>query len=195
MGGQLPAPATLQQGRSPNTHWIGDRRLGGSQKQSGHNENETNPWYLTFTFLVPSSCGLSMFKTIYSVFNTRHFINSLNTTCFGLNWPSSSVKNCLIKIAVILLSHARSSLCLQCACSSLFSCLLVTVLCSQSQSQSQSRLSTNSQSASASWCQAHSWAFDQKFVFVWCFYWKLRSCLLWGALSDERSGLSFVSLV
>jgi hypothetical protein len=33
-------------------------------------------------------------------------------------------------------------------------------------SQSQSRFSTNSQLASASWCQAHSWAFDQKFVFV-----------------------------
>jgi hypothetical protein len=27
------------------------------------------------------------------------------------------------------------------------------------------------------------------------FFFKLRSCLLWGALSDERSGLSFVSLV
>jgi hypothetical protein len=33
-------------------------------------------------------------------------------------------------------------------------------------SQSQSHFSTNSQSASTSWCQAHSWAFDQKFVFV-----------------------------
>jgi hypothetical protein len=30
------------------------------------------------------------------------------------------------KIAVILFSHARSSLCFQCACSSLFSFLLVT---------------------------------------------------------------------
>jgi hypothetical protein len=33
-------------------------------------------------------------------------------------------------------------------------------------SQSQSHFSTNSQSASTSWCQAHSWSFDQKFVFV-----------------------------
>jgi hypothetical protein len=64
-----------------------------------------------------------------------------------------------------------------------------------SQSQSQSHFSTNSQSVNTSWCQAHSWAFDQKFVFVRCFYWKLRSCLHWGAPSDERSGLSFVSLV
>jgi hypothetical protein len=26
------------------------------------------------------------------------------------------------------------------------------------------------------------------------FFFKLQSCLIWGALSDERSGLSFVSL-
>jgi hypothetical protein len=31
--------------------------------------------------------------------------------------------------------------------------------------QSQSHFSTNSQSVSTSWCQAHCWAFDQKFVF------------------------------
>jgi hypothetical protein len=27
------------------------------------------------------------------------------------------------------------------------------------------------------------------------FFLKLQSCLIWGALSDERSGLSFVSLL
>jgi hypothetical protein len=27
------------------------------------------------------------------------------------------------------------------------------------------------------------------------YFWTLRSCLFWGALSDERSGLSFVSLI
>jgi hypothetical protein len=43
--------------------------------------------YFTFTFLVPSLCSLAMFKTLNSVFNTCHFIKSLNTTCFGLNWP------------------------------------------------------------------------------------------------------------
>jgi hypothetical protein len=45
------------------------------------------------------------------------------------------------------------------------SCLETSVFC-----QSQSHFSTNSQSVNTSWCQAHSWAFDQKFVFVWCFY-------------------------
>jgi hypothetical protein len=46
--------------------------------------------------MVPSLCGLSMLKTLNSVFNTCRFYKIiLNTTCFGLNRPSSSVKNCL----------------------------------------------------------------------------------------------------
>jgi hypothetical protein len=48
------------------------------------------------------------------------------------------------------------------------------------QSQSQSRFSTNSQSASASWCQAYSWAFDQKFVFVWSVVLKIEVLSLLG---------------
>jgi hypothetical protein len=32
-------------------------------------------------------------------------------------------------------------------------------------------------------------------IFCCCCCWKLQSCLIWGALSDERSGLSFVSLL
>jgi hypothetical protein len=69
-------------------------------KQQIHNIVYLHPVahrYFTFTFLVQCLRGLSMFKTLYSVFNTCHFIKSLNTTCFGLNWPSSSVKNCLIR--------------------------------------------------------------------------------------------------
>jgi hypothetical protein len=33
--------------------------------------------YFTFTFLIPSLCGLSMFETLYNVFNTFHFFKSL----------------------------------------------------------------------------------------------------------------------
>jgi hypothetical protein len=67
---------------------------------------------LNFRFLFPSLCGLSMFKTLYCVLNTCHFKIFTFTTCFGLNWPSSSVNSCFFKkIAVILFSHARSSLC------------------------------------------------------------------------------------
>jgi hypothetical protein len=73
----------------------------------------------SFSFCAACQC----FKTLYSVFNTCHFIKSLNTTCFGLNWPSSGVK-----IAVILGIHVPSSLCLPCACSSLSSCLFVTLI-------------------------------------------------------------------
>jgi hypothetical protein len=48
---------------------------------------------LHFHFLFPSLCGLSMFKTLYSVLNTCHFLKSSNR-CFGLNWPSSGVNSC-----------------------------------------------------------------------------------------------------
>jgi hypothetical protein len=47
---------------------------------------------------------------------------------------------------------------------------------------------TVSQSVSQSWCRAPSGTNDQIFITVW----QLRSCFLWGALSDERSGLSFI---
>jgi hypothetical protein len=47
---------------------------------------------------------------------------------------------------------------------------------------------TYGQSVSKSWCWAQSVTHDQIFITVW----QLRSCFLWGALSDERTGLSFV---
>jgi hypothetical protein len=55
-------------------------------------------------------------------------------------------------------------------------------------SQSQSHIATDGQSASKSWCRAPSGAYDQIFIAIW----QLRSCILWGALSDERTGLYFV---
>jgi hypothetical protein len=54
--------------------------------------------------------------------------------------------------------------------------------------QSQRYITTDGQSASKSWCRAPSGAHDQIFITVW----QLRSCFMWGALSDERMGLSFV---
>jgi hypothetical protein len=56
------------------------------------------------------------------------------------------------------------------------------------QSQSQSHIATDGQSISKSWCRAISGAHDQIFITVW----HLRLCFLWGALSDERTSLSFV---
>jgi hypothetical protein len=52
----------------------------------------------------------------------------------------------------------------------------------------QSHIATDSQSVSKSWCRAPSGAYDQIFITVW----QLRSRFLWCALSDERTGLSFV---
>jgi hypothetical protein len=58
---------------------------------------------------------------------------------------------------------------------------------SSAPSQSQSHIATDGQSVSKSWYRAPSWACDQIF-----FFWQLRLCFLWGALSDERTGLSVV---
>jgi hypothetical protein len=59
---------------------------------------------------------------------------------------------------------------------------------SQSQSQSHSHIATDGQSVCLG-VEPKSGTFDQRFFFS-----KLLSCLFWGALSDERSGLSCVSL-
>jgi hypothetical protein len=56
---------------------------------------------------------------------------------------------------------------------------------------SQSHIATDGQSVSKSWCRAPSGAYDQIFITVW----QLRSCFLWDALSDERTGLSFVRVI
>jgi hypothetical protein len=40
--------------------------------------------YFTFTFLVLSLCSLSMFKTLYSVLNTCHFIKFFKTLHFSV---------------------------------------------------------------------------------------------------------------
>jgi hypothetical protein len=57
-----------------------------------------------------------------------------------------------------------------------------------SQSQSQSHIATDGQSVSQSWYRAPSRARYQIFII----FLQLRFCFLWGALSDKRTGLSFV---
>jgi hypothetical protein len=57
-----------------------------------------------------------------------------------------------------------------------------------SQNQSQSHIATDRLSVSKSWCRAPSGAHDQIFITVW----QLRYFFLWGALSNERTGVSFV---
>jgi hypothetical protein len=58
--------------------------------------------------------------------------------------------------------------------------------------KSQSYITTDSQSVSKSWCRAQSGTFDQRYF---SFFFLKVSVLSYGdALSDERSGLSFVSL-
>jgi hypothetical protein len=54
-----------------------------------------------------------------------------------------------------------------------------------------SYFTTDGQSVGMSWCRAQSGTSDQRYIF----FLKLQTCLIWGALSDERSGLSLVSLL
>jgi hypothetical protein len=48
-----------------------------------------------------------------------------------------------------------------------------------------------SQSVGVSWCRAPSGAHDQ--IFIYLFFVKVAVLSIWGALSDERSGLSLIS--
>jgi hypothetical protein len=57
-------------------------------------------------------------------------------------------------------------------------------------SQSQSHVATDGQSVCQSWCRAPAGAHDQMFSS----YMKVALLSIWGAISDERSGLSFLSL-
>jgi predicted 2-oxoglutarate/Fe(II)-dependent dioxygenase YbiX len=62
----------------------------------------------------------------------------------------------------------------------------------QSQSQSQSHITTDDRSASLSWCRSHSGTCNHRFFLLFL---KVAVLSLWGALSDERSGLSFINTV
>jgi hypothetical protein len=54
-------------------------------------------------------------------------------------------------------------------------------------SQSQSYVTTDGQSASLSWCQVPTWGLRQDFYYSQT----AANWLMWGALSDERTGLLF----
>jgi hypothetical protein len=72
---------------------------------------------LHFHYLFPSLCGLSMFKTLYNVLNTCHFLKSSKSLHVSAWIGHPQVLIVFFKkIAVILFSHARSSLCFWCAC-------------------------------------------------------------------------------
>jgi hypothetical protein len=55
------------------------------------------------------------------------------------------------------------------------------------ESESQSYVTTDGQSASLSWTKASNW--DLRLDFYYCQ--TVAGLLMWGALSDERTGLSF----
>jgi hypothetical protein len=59
------------------------------------------------------------------------------------------------------------------------------------QSQSHSYMTTDGQSASLSWCQAPIWDPQPNFLLLpLIIFRQVTDLLMWGALSDEKSGLS-----
>jgi hypothetical protein len=70
--------------------------------------------FLHFHFLFLPLCGLSMFKTLYRVLNTCHFLKSSKSRHVSAWLGHAQVLIVFKKIAVILFSHARSSLYLSC---------------------------------------------------------------------------------
>jgi hypothetical protein len=64
---------------------------------------------------------------------------------------------------------------------------MMTVFRLTSASQSQNYITTDGQSASLSWNKAPVWGLRPDF-----YYCQITACFfMWGALSDERTGLSF----
>jgi hypothetical protein len=59
--------------------------------------------------------------------------------------------------------------------------------CSEILRRSQSHVTTYGQSVSLSWCKAPVWGLRPDFYF----YQRVAGLLMWGALSDEKTGLSF----
>jgi hypothetical protein len=55
-------------------------------------------------------------------------------------------------------------------------------------SESESYVTTDSQSASLSWNKAHIWGLRPDLYYCWT----VAHLLMWDALSDERTGLSFI---
>jgi hypothetical protein len=62
----------------------------------------------------------------------------------------------------------------------------------RSQSQGQSYVTTDGQSASLSWNKAPIWELRPDLYY--CTHMTFAGLLKWGALSDERTGLSFARL-
>jgi hypothetical protein len=68
-------------------------------------------------------------------------------------------------------------------CTSLYS------FSSESESESESYVTTDGQPASLSWNKAHIWGLRPDL----CYCQTVAGLFMWGALSDERTGLSFIT--
>jgi hypothetical protein len=102
-------------------------------------------------------------------FTDAFFVQSLLTTINYNNWQSISSRTLLP-----WLPRSRSIL------------VLVLRLTSEWVSESVSYITTDGQSASLSWCQTPIWGLRPEFYYCQT----IAGLLMWGALSDEKTGLS-----
>jgi hypothetical protein len=121
---------------------------------------------------VNSGFGNSIYLTLPVVTTIIHFARDLSS-------PSGIIADFLLNLSsCVTFQSVTLSLCL-------YPCLLSY---SKSESESESHVTTDSQSASLSWNKAPIWGLRPDINYCLT----ITVLFLWGALSDERTGLSFV---
>jgi hypothetical protein len=133
---------------------------------------------------VDSGSGNLIYWTLPVITTIIHFITHKPRTCLLVRYHFTSYISCLsvsllsVSVSPFFLFFLTYSICV-CICLLSYSC--------ESQSQSQSFVTTDGQSASLSWNKAPMWGLRPDL-----YYCQIVSGLwMWGALSDERTGLSF----
>jgi hypothetical protein len=147
--------------------------------------------------------GVIIGNRIYRTPETRNYVQWTTASTKSPQCPLSSLGVDVDSSASVFnvltggpLSHSNSSwlqLLVTCLSLSGVSSPLASTdwLPAGSETQSQSYIMTDGQSASVSWCQAPIWGPRPNFYYCET----VSGFLMWGALSDERTGLSFTIAV
>jgi hypothetical protein len=137
--------------------------------------NRNYKWYSAIADLHTSEFTVT--HTLgFSVFTSRILATDFNTVIITCKVFSSQAEFQVSTELVAFLSQSSST------AASRDSLKFIST-----ESESESYVTTDGQSASLSWIKAPNWALRPNL-----YYWlKIAGLLMWGALSDERTGLSF----
>jgi hypothetical protein len=108
--------------------------------------------------------------------------------CLGVKHPSGAYDHICITVRQLRVCWSGAlSLTRERVCCLEFLLVLASAVPLQQQSQNQSYVTTDGQSARLSWCQAPIWGLRRDSYYRQ----KVAGLLMWGALSDEWTGLLF----